>query len=368
MASTGGECSAAAAAAAARAAAPPPPGAAAAGPGRPEDKAAGRTAAAAQQPAAAAEEEAEPLDPEAAAEGREVDELVQQRLQDLDFTDTPDLKTPWLPCGSDPGVAEARLFCFFGAGKQAAQYRQWNERAIQSCPSIAVCPVELPGKGMFKGDTMGNAHEVAEAFIREVLDPISKDGRPWALFGFSIGARICYEIARRRPPVRLYVSGRAAPHVGARKAGEVGATDAIKDDVTAYLQWVAARGWGNEAIIARVLEHAKDEKDPEGYLRKFAKPIMDDISIGETELRDTDSSGSGLPLRPSCRIYVYDSQKDTTWPSTVVKNTWDRYAPGGKCRKRTYPSLSHEELCSISGDPLLKEILVNLHEILFSGQ
>merc|ERR1712039_1124589 len=108
-------------------------------------------------------------------------------------------------------------------------------------------------------------------------------------------------------------------------------------------------------------------EDPEAYLNKYAKSIRDDLTIGHTPLRETDAEGQRLPVRIACRIRVYESENDTTWPPSVVQKTWDRYCPGPKCKKTTYPKITHDELCSATGVPLLKDVLVDLHELLYAG-
>lgn len=110
--------------------------------------------------------------------------------------------------------ARLRLFCFPYAGGAALIYRQWPQLLPHT---VEVLPVQLPGRGSrmlepLITETAVLVEQVAEA-MRPQLD------RPFALFGHSMGALICYELARylRRTgapePLHLFASGRRAPHL-----------------------------------------------------------------------------------------------------------------------------------------------------------
>jgi medium-chain acyl-[acyl-carrier-protein] hydrolase len=110
--------------------------------------------------------------------------------------------------------ARLSLFCFPYAGGAAMIYRQWPQLLP---PSVEALPLQLPGRGSrmlepLITDSAVLVEQAAEA-MRPLLD------RPFALFGHSMGALICYELARhlRRTgapePMHLFVSGRRAPHV-----------------------------------------------------------------------------------------------------------------------------------------------------------
>jgi len=260
-----------------------------------------------------------------------VDEAVLEKLMSAAPSDLPDLpKIPWLPFGSEAAGAVVRLFVFFGPSKPASQYQPWVQVGTAISEAVRVCPVELPGKGEFKGATRGDVHVLAEAFIRDVLGPLQSDGRPFALLGFSVGARVAYEIARRVPPLRLYVAGRAAPHI-------------------------MSPGQPPEAKAVPSIPQAKLNDPAALSLRKF------DLSLGTTPLRAEDTMGRPLLTRVSCRLRVHESTLDASWPPSVIGDSWDQYSPVPEAlQKTTYTNLTHDELCSSAGKPLLEDVLADL--------
>jgi medium-chain acyl-[acyl-carrier-protein] hydrolase len=109
--------------------------------------------------------------------------------------------------------ARVRLFCFPYAGGSSVVFHKWSAAMP---PHVEVCAVELPGRGKRYGEPLHtNLEELASQIQRELAHWMQA---PFALFGHSLGASICYELARRLRrqggprPLRLFVSGRHAPH------------------------------------------------------------------------------------------------------------------------------------------------------------
>src|SRR5262245_7283037 len=103
--------------------------------------------------------------------------------------------------------AAFRLFCFPYAGGSAQVFRYGG---IGMSGSVEVLPIQLPGHG-------DRLMEKPHASITELVEAVSQAlmpylDMPFALFGHSLGAIICYEIARylRRnggyTPVHLFAS------------------------------------------------------------------------------------------------------------------------------------------------------------------
>jgi len=118
----------------------------------------------------------------------------------------------WIAHRQSKPDAAVRLFCVPYAGGPAAIYRSWTH---QLSSQIEVCPVELPGRGTRLLEKPFIAIGPLVESLTTGLLPYSD--KPFALFGHSLGALICFELARSlrrehaRTPLMLFASGAAAP-------------------------------------------------------------------------------------------------------------------------------------------------------------
>lgn len=123
---------------------------------------------------------------------------------------------PWLPLGRPNGQARVRLFCLPYAGAGASVYYGWRP-ALPA--AIDLCPVQIPGRETRLQDPpLTCATRLADAMFTALRDYLDM---PFALFGHSMGALICYEFARRveaagLSPAHLFVSAWRAPHIARR--------------------------------------------------------------------------------------------------------------------------------------------------------
>jgi medium-chain acyl-[acyl-carrier-protein] hydrolase len=119
----------------------------------------------------------------------------------------------WLLFPKPNPSASLRLFCFHYAGGSAQTFYTWPAE-LPSTAEIGM--VQLPGRG----------HRLAEPKITRLLQ-LSRvvaqalqqfTDKPFAFFGHSLGALLCFEVARslRREhllePAQLFVSATQAPH------------------------------------------------------------------------------------------------------------------------------------------------------------
>lgn len=107
--------------------------------------------------------------------------------------------------------ARLRLFCFPYAGAGASVFRSW---ANEAPPGLEICPVQLPGRELRHEEVAYSRVEpLVEALCAE-LGPLLD--LPYALFGYSMGALIAFELGRTlstrsTPPIHLVAAARRAP-------------------------------------------------------------------------------------------------------------------------------------------------------------
>jgi surfactin synthase thioesterase subunit len=106
------------------------------------------------------------------------------------------------------------VFCFPYAGGGASAFRGW---ARELPADVEVLAIRAPGRESRIAETPFARLEPLVSALTEVLLPHLDI--PFVFFGHSLGALVCFEVARelrrRSAPgaVRLIVSGRQAPHV-----------------------------------------------------------------------------------------------------------------------------------------------------------
>jgi len=120
----------------------------------------------------------------------------------------------WVTCPQPVQEASIRLFCFPYAGGGASIFRTWPDELPSS---IEVCPIQLPGRENWFTEPPYKQLLPLVQVLAEVLDPYLD--LPFIFFGHSMGALICFELARRLrkinalQPVHLFISGHRAPHL-----------------------------------------------------------------------------------------------------------------------------------------------------------
>lgn len=121
-------------------------------------------------------------------------------------------KNPWISYYKPRTSAQIRLFCFHYGGGSASIFSKWQ----QDMPNyIEICPVQLPGReNRLEEPLYKNLVPIIEDLENDVF---INQGKSFAFFGHSIGALICFELARSfrkhklNMPFHIFVSGLAAP-------------------------------------------------------------------------------------------------------------------------------------------------------------
>jgi medium-chain acyl-[acyl-carrier-protein] hydrolase len=127
-----------------------------------------------------------------------------------------DLRTTasWFLVSRPNPRARLRLFCFPYAGGGVSTYQAWPNLLSAD---IEVCCVQLPGRG-------GRIREAPFTRLRPLAEAVAESIRPqlvkpFAFFGHSMGALVCFEVARLLRgaggpgPLHLFVSACRAPQL-----------------------------------------------------------------------------------------------------------------------------------------------------------
>jgi medium-chain acyl-[acyl-carrier-protein] hydrolase len=196
-----------------------------------------------------------------------------------------------------------RLFCLPYAGGSAYIYRGW-EKWLPA--EIELCAIDLPGRGT-------RTREPLATRIRSLVEPLGRAlepylDRPFAFFGHSMGALICFETARHLraayavEPLALFPSGWRAPHLSCGRRDF-----ALPDE-----EFVS---------VLRRLDGTPDEilDDPEALA--FLLPILK----ADFELTQTFEYTDGRPL--GCSIIAFGGSEDPGTPPDVIR-PWMIHATG----------------------------------------
>lgn len=217
----------------------------------------------------------------------------------------------WLERVLKSSRAALRLFCFPYAGGDARAFREWQ----QHLPEAEVCPVHLPGRGRrFNEPLFTRLPLLVDTLAKEIS---WEEHSPFALYGHSMGALICFELARelhRRygvHPVHMFVSGRRAPHLNSVKRHT---HDLPREEFIAELKHL-------NGTPQEVLAHAE-------MMDVFLPVLRADFELIETY-------EYGFDERLSCPITAYGGLHDQDVPVESLRE-WGVHSLT-ECRVRMFP-------------------------------
>lgn len=215
----------------------------------------------------------------------------------------------WFPFRRSRPLAKLRLFCLPFAGGNALLYRDWHALLPES---VEVCPIQLPGRmARLNEAAFDNAHDAAEILSDVLAGYLDK---PYAFFGHSMGALLCYEISRamrRRNmplPFRLFLSAHRAPDVAATEPAFHNA------DETIFLSRV--RQFGGPAL--RLADH------PE-LVQLIGPTLRADLKLCQTYIHRPDPSQLPMPMT------LFAGRSDTLVRPESVWH-WSRQTSAGSSR------------------------------------
>jgi surfactin synthase thioesterase subunit len=206
-------------------------------------------------------------------------------------------------------AARVTLICLPHAGGTPAAYQGW---AGSLAPGIDMQPVQLPRPDDGKPSSVQETAAVLAGKLSTAT------ARPYAFFGHSLGAIAAFETIRALlnggfpPPVRLFSSGSAAPHIAAAAGRD--------------LHRLADKEFLDE--VGR-LGGLPAEVTTDSELRQaFLPGLRADYMLAETYEYEP---GPPLP----CPISVFRGQSDPFVDPGQLQS-WDDYTTG-KLRARTVP-------------------------------
>lgn len=158
-----------------------------------------------------------------------------------------------------------RLICFPNAGGTAGLYASWRPHLPVG---VDLWPIELPGHGVRSSEEPAtDLTELARTALAALSGDLA-DGRPYALFGHSLGGLLAFELARLiertdLPRPRLVVvSAVRAPHQ------ERGRPVAADDDE--LLQWLLSSGGLPDELLRHV-----------GFVRRLLRTLRADLEMAD---------------------------------------------------------------------------------------
>jgi medium-chain acyl-[acyl-carrier-protein] hydrolase len=123
------------------------------------------------------------------------------------------VKDPWIAYRKPKPQASLRIFCFPYAGGGASAFRPWGNSLP---PTVDLCPVQLPGRET-------RSKEPACPRIERLIGPLAESLRPYlevpyAFFGYSMGALIAFDLARKltssgNGPSHVFLAARRGPRL-----------------------------------------------------------------------------------------------------------------------------------------------------------
>jgi medium-chain acyl-[acyl-carrier-protein] hydrolase len=234
----------------------------------------------------------------------------------------PDNDALWFAGKPPDRAAQIRLFCFPYAGLGASAFRRWNGLFDAE---IDVCAVELPGRETRQPEPLMRSMDAIVDAALAALAPYAE--RPFALFGYSMGALIAFELARRlgaNPFLRhLFVAARRAPQC-AEPLGRIADLDDARfvDAVQSRYGGIPAPVLACPELLELLLPRLRaDFEVLESYVYREHEPLpcgisvfggIDDPTVARAELSawQTQTAEPGIRLRmlPGGHLFLQEQR------------------------------------------------------------
>ncbi|MGP1676156.1 MAG: thioesterase II family protein [Burkholderiales bacterium] len=241
----------------------------------------------------------------------------------------------WLELHSAQRRPTARLYVLPYAGGSAAAMRRCFAAPADDAAFLAA---EYPGHGSrWETPLCNHVTELVDDFMPSIL---ARGDQPFALFGYSFGALVAFELARAlsrrgRPPLALVVLAAKAPHLVGRGTPTHGLNDA------------------NLLARLRLLGGTPDELLGNAGLMEWVLPVLRaDLHAYDT-YRPTDLRALACPV-------IAIRGADDPFVSHGDARSWLRYGAPGASRLYTLPG---GHFCHYGAQPTLSSLIGTLFSI-----
>lgn len=301
-----------------------------------------------------------------------------------------DPSSPWIGTYRRNPSARIRIFAVLGVGCPAGTYTEWvSEANMETHPGVEVVVLELPGHGKNEGKPLHEWSAAVSAIAAEIarLHFSKHDGvtqRPFALYGFSMGATLLWDVARRlQGPggevcTKLYVSSRGGPEMtwvprvseNLQKLATCSGEELYDVALEECKNLVDAAQVEQYSKVFRVWMKSNPEK-----VRNFCEGLAaDQVLATSTGLVVAETS---VPSKVSCPMHFYLSDIDEVWPRRRLERdvwnqpcyerlagTWENFAPClSEFTTTTFNSLTHGFMGSPQ-TPAFKHMMQDLSAVL----
>lgn len=208
-----------------------------------------------------------------------------------------------------------KLFCFPYAGGASTVFKEWRKYLD---PRIELVPVEMAGRGQRIHESlykdMAGAVEDLFLIIRNNIG-----NSPYALFGHSMGGKICYNLAQKISaaesmplPQHIFFSGCGAPHIDRKdkkKFHQMNDADFIREVLS--LGGTPPEFFEHPELLDLFLPVLRSDFRMIETLvvNPCVSPLNTDISVlfgREEDLTTEQKAGWKLHTLKTCREYFFD--------------------------------------------------------------